>query len=69
MLYLRSKITQKILNLFFSNEKEKFHINELAKLIYESWYFAYNRYILASDKLWRIKLDNHIYRIRNSSKY
>jgi len=30
MISLRSKITQKILNLFFLNEKEKFYINELA---------------------------------------
>jgi len=34
MISLRSKITQKILNLFFLNEK-KFYINELAKLIKE----------------------------------
>lgn len=35
MISLRSKITQKILNLFFLNEKEKFYVNELAKLIKE----------------------------------
>lgn len=35
MISLRSKITQKILNLFFLNEKEKFYINELAKKIKE----------------------------------
>lgn len=35
MISLRSKITQKILNLFFLNEKERFYINELAKLIKE----------------------------------
>ena len=33
MISLRSKITQKILNLFFLNEKEKFYVNELAKKI------------------------------------
>lgn len=35
MISLRSKITQKVLNLFFLNEKEKFYVNELAKLIRE----------------------------------
>ncbi len=35
MISLRSKITQKILNLFFLNEKEKFYVNELAKLVKE----------------------------------
>ena len=35
MISLRSKITQKILNLFFLNEKEKFYINELAGKIKE----------------------------------
>jgi len=35
MISLRSKITQKILNLLFLNEKERFYINELAKLIKE----------------------------------
>ena len=35
MISLRSKITQKILNLLFLNEKEKFYVNELAKLIKE----------------------------------
>lgn len=35
MISLRSKITQKILNLFFLNEKERFYVNELAKLIKE----------------------------------
>lgn len=35
MISLRSKITQKILNLFFLNEKERFYVNELAKLIRE----------------------------------
>jgi len=35
MISLRSKITQKLLNLFFLNEKERFYVNELAKLIKE----------------------------------
>lgn len=35
MISLRSKITRKILNLFFLNEQESFYINELAKLIKE----------------------------------
>jgi len=35
MISLRSKITQKILNLFFLNETEKFYINELAEKIKE----------------------------------
>ena len=35
MLSLRSKITRKILNLFFLNQKERFYINELAKLLKE----------------------------------
>lgn len=35
MISFRSKITQKILNLFFLNEKERFYINELAKLLKE----------------------------------
>lgn len=45
MLSLRSKITQKILNLFFSNEKEKFYINELAKLIKENPSNVYKKLI------------------------
>ena len=35
MISLRSKITKKVLNLFFLNEKEKFYINELAGKIKE----------------------------------
>jgi len=35
MISLRSKITRKILNLFFLNESESFYINELAKLLKE----------------------------------
>lgn len=35
MISLRSKITQKILNLLFLNEKERFYVNELAEKIKE----------------------------------
>lgn len=35
MISLRSKITQKILNLLLLNDKERFYINELAKIIKE----------------------------------
>ncbi len=35
MISLRSKITKKVLNLFFLNEKESFYVNELAKLLKE----------------------------------
>lgn len=35
MISLRSKITRKILNLFFLNEKESFYVNELARKIGE----------------------------------
>ncbi len=35
MISLRSKVSQKILNLFFLNEKERFYVNELAKTIEE----------------------------------
>lgn len=35
MISLRSKITKKVLNLFFLNEKENFYVNELAKLLRE----------------------------------
>jgi len=43
MISLRSKITQKILNLFFLNEKEKFYVNELAKLIKEDLSNVYKK--------------------------
>jgi DNA-binding transcriptional ArsR family regulator len=33
MISLRSKVAQKILNLFFLNENEKFYVNELAEKI------------------------------------
>jgi predicted nucleotidyltransferase len=33
MISLKSKISQKILNLFLLNEKERFYVNELAKII------------------------------------
>ena len=45
MLSLRSKIAQKILTLFFLNEKEKFYINELAKLIKEDPANVYKKLI------------------------
>ena len=35
MILLKSKITQKILNLLLLNEKERFYVNELAKIIDE----------------------------------
>jgi len=35
MISLKSKIIQKILNLFLLNEKERFYVNELAKIIDE----------------------------------
>lgn len=35
MISLRSKIIQKILNLIFLNERERFYINELARLLKE----------------------------------
>ncbi len=35
MIPLRSKVTKKVLNLFFLNEKERFYINELAGKIKE----------------------------------
>ncbi|MCD6233185.1 nucleotidyltransferase domain-containing protein [bacterium] len=45
MLSLRSKIAQKILNLLFLNEKEKFYINELSKLIKEDPANVYKKLI------------------------
>jgi len=35
MISLKSKITQKLLNLFFLNEKKRFYINELSRIIDE----------------------------------
>ncbi len=35
MIPLKSRVTQKILNLFFLNEKDKFYVNELARTIKE----------------------------------
>ncbi len=35
MISLRSKISQKILNLFFLNENKRFYVNELARIIDE----------------------------------
>jgi len=35
MVFIRSKITKKLLNYFFLNEDSKFYINEIAKIINE----------------------------------
>jgi len=35
MISLNSKLVRKILNLFFLNSKEKFYVNELARLLKE----------------------------------
>jgi len=35
MISLKSKTTQKLLNLFFLNEKKRFYINELARIVDE----------------------------------
>lgn len=35
MISLRSKITQKILNLLILNDEERFYVNQLAKIIHE----------------------------------
>lgn len=43
MISLKSKITQKILNLFLLNEKERFYVNELAKIIDEDPSNAYKK--------------------------
>jgi len=45
MISLKSKITQKILNLLFLNEKERFYVNELAKIIKEDPSNAYKKLI------------------------
>lgn len=45
MVSLKSKITQKILNLLFLNEKERFFINELAKIIGEDPSNVYKKLI------------------------
>ncbi|PIP50596.1 MAG: hypothetical protein COX12_00475 [Candidatus Brennerbacteria bacterium CG23_combo_of_CG06-09_8_20_14_all_44_41] len=45
MISLRSKITRKILNLFFLNEDESFYINELAKLLQEDLSNLYKKLI------------------------
>lgn len=45
MISLRSRITQKILNLFFLNEKERFYVNELAKEIKEDPKNVYRKLI------------------------
>jgi len=45
MISLRSKIAQKVLNLFFLNEKERFYINELAEKIKEDPSNVYKKLI------------------------
>ena len=50
MISLRSKITQKILNLFFLNKKEKFYVNELAKKIKEDPANVYKKLIELKKK-------------------
>lgn len=45
MISLRSKITQKILNFLFLNEKERFYVNELAKIINEDPSNVYKKLI------------------------
>lgn len=45
MISLKSKLTQKILNLFFLNEKERFYVNEFAKLIKEDPSNVYKKLI------------------------
>jgi len=46
MISLRSKITKKLLTLFFLNEKEKFYVNELAKVIKEDPSNIYKKLII-----------------------
>ncbi len=50
MISFRSKVTQKILNLFFLNENERFYINELAKIIKEDPSNVYKKLIELKDK-------------------
>jgi len=45
MFLLRSKVANKILNLFFLNEEEHFYINEIAKLIEEDPSNVYKKLI------------------------
>jgi len=45
MIPLRSKITQKILNLLLLNDKERFYVNELAKMIKEEPSNVYRKLI------------------------
>lgn len=45
MISLRSKISQKILNLLFLNENERFYVNELAKVISEDPSNVYKKLI------------------------
>jgi len=50
MISLRSKITQKILNLLFLNENESFYVNELAKLLKEDPSNIYKKLIQLKDE-------------------
>ena len=45
MFSLRSKVANKILNLFFLNEEENFYINEIAKIIKEDPSNVYKKLI------------------------
>jgi len=50
MISLQSKTTQKILNLLFLNEKERFYVNELAKIIKEYPANVYQKLIELKDE-------------------
>lgn len=50
MISLRSKITQKILNWLFINEREKFYVNEFAKAIKENPMNVYRKLIELKEK-------------------
>lgn len=50
MISLRSKTTQKILNLFFLNEKERFYVNELSKIVGEDPSNTYKKLIELKNK-------------------
>ncbi len=45
MISLKSKVTQKILEAFFLNEKERFYVNEMAKKIKEDPSNVYKKLI------------------------
>lgn len=50
MITLKSKITKKILNLFFLNEEKRFYINELAKIIDEDVSNTHKKLIQLKDE-------------------